>query len=475
VSSTTAPVVSGPIGPAPTADAWTLIARFENIPFSRWHIRARIIVGSATFLDAFDALSMAYVLPVLAHLWALSQQQLGLLIGASYVGQVIGALVFSRLAETYGRIRSAAAAVAIMSVLSLGCAMADGFLMLIACRFAQGIGVGGEMPVAATYIGELSRAQGRGRYFLLYEMIFPVGLVAAGQIGTWLVPVLGWKIMFLIGGVPGLIVCVLLTRLPESPRWLISRGRLREAEAVIRQAEASAGRPFMPDPASAPPPVMSSEPEHNRWRELLSPVFRRRSLIVWSLWGCAFLITNSLNNWAPTLYNTVYGMELRPALRAASLNNVAQLLVLLVCAVTIDRIGRRNWTAAAFAAGGVLLCALSTISATNASLVVLLITASYGIIGSANAVLYLYTPEIYPTRMRAIGVGAATFWLRAASATGPMLVGLILARASMGLAFLIFAGISVLGVLASWQMIETRGRRLEEIAASLERTAAGGR
>jgi MFS transporter, putative metabolite:H+ symporter len=474
VSSTTAPVASGRIGLAPTTDARTLIARFENIPFSRWHIRARIIVGSATFFDAFDALSMAYVLPVLAHLWALSQQQLGLLIGASYVGQVVGALVFSRLAESYGRIRSAAAAVAIMSVLSLGCAMADSFLMLIACRFAQGIGVGGEMPVAATYIGELSRAQGRGRYFLLYEMIFPVGLVAAGQIGTWLVPILGWKIMFLIGGLPGLIVCVLLTRLPESPRWLISRGRLREAEAVIRQAEASAGHPFMPDAASAPP-VTLSEPEHNRWRELLSPVFRRRSLIVWSLWGCAFLITNSLNNWAPTLYNTIYGMQLRPALRAASLNNVAQLLVLLVCAVTIDRIGRRNWTAAAFAAGGVLLCALGTIGATNESVVVLLITASYGIIGSANAVLYLYTPEIYPTRMRAIGVGAATFWLRAASATGPMLIGLILARASMGLAFLIFAGISVVGVLASLQMVETRGRRLEEIAASLERTTAGGR
>ena len=92
------------------ADAAALIARFENIPFSRWHVRARIIVGSATFFVAFDALSMAYVLPVLTHLWALSQQQAGLLIGASYVGQVIGALVFSRLAEIYGRTRSAAAA-----------------------------------------------------------------------------------------------------------------------------------------------------------------------------------------------------------------------------------------------------------------------------------------------------------------------------------------------------------------------------
>jgi MFS transporter, putative metabolite:H+ symporter len=462
----TAPVATDQIGRAPTSAAAALIARFESIPFSRWHMRARIIVGSATFFDAFDALSMAYVLPVLAHLWALTQQQAGLLIGASYVGQVIGALVFSRLAEICGRTRSAAAAVAVMSVLSLGCALAGNFWVLIACRFAQGIGVGGEMPVAATYIGELSRAEGRGRYFLLYEMIFPVGLVAAGQIGTWLVPALGWKIMFLIGGIPGLIICVLLTRLPESPRWLISRGRLADAEAVIGQAEANARRRIIPDVASAPPLAMSSEPEHSRWREVLSPGFRRRSLIVWSLWACAFLITNSLNNWAPTLYHTVYGMGLRPALRAASFNNIAQVMVLLVCAVLIDRIGRRNWTTWAFAAGGVLLAILGLIGAHNATLVVVVTTMSYGIIGSANAVLYLYTPEIYPTRMRAIGVGLATLWLRAASATGPMLVGLILAGGSVGLLFLMFAGISALGVLASLQMIETRGRRLEEIAAA---------
>jgi MFS transporter, putative metabolite:H+ symporter len=474
VSAATAPTASDRIGLVPATGAPALIARFERIPFSRWHMRARIIVGSATFLDAFDALSMAYVLPVLIHLWALSPQQIGLLIGASYVGQVIGALVFSRSAETYGRIHSAVAAVAIMSVLSLGCAMAGNFSLLLACRFAQGIGVGGEMPVAATYIGELSRARGRGRYFLLYEIIFPVGLVAAGQIGTWLVPVLGWKIMFLIGGIPGLIVCVLLRRLPESPRWLISRGRLAEAEAVIEQAEASARRQHLLEAASAPPITTSSEPERSQWSELLSPVFRQRSLVIWSLWSCAFLITNSLNNWAPTLYHTVYGMGLRPALRAASFNNIAQVMVLLVCALLIDRIGRRNWTAWAFVAGGALLATLGIVGATQAPLVVLLTTLSYGIIGSANAVLYLYTPEIYPTRMRAIGVGLATLWLRAASAIGPMLVALILARGSVELVFLMFAGVSVLGALASSQMIETRGRSLEDIAAALDPTPDRG-
>ena len=236
-------LVPDPLGLEAEAHASTLIARFENIPFSRWHLRARLIVGSATFFDALDALSIAYVLPVLIHVWALSPGEIGLLIAAGYVGQIIGALIFSRSAETYGRIPSLVAAVAVMSVLSMGCAMAGNFTVLLAVRFAQGIGVGGEMPVAAAYIGELSRERGRGRFFLLYELIFPAGLMATGQIGTWLVPILGWKIMFLIGGVPGLIVPWLLARLPESPRWLISRGRLAEAEAIIRQAEASAPAP----------------------------------------------------------------------------------------------------------------------------------------------------------------------------------------------------------------------------------------
>src|SRR5436309_14601073 len=106
-----------------------------------------------------------------------------------------------------------------MSVMSLACAVAGNFPALFAYRLIQGIGVGGEMPVAATYISELSKAEGRGRFFLLYEMIFPVGLMATGQVAALLVPVLGWKIMFLIGGIPGLLTGLLLLRLPESPRW----------------------------------------------------------------------------------------------------------------------------------------------------------------------------------------------------------------------------------------------------------------
>jgi MFS transporter, putative metabolite:H+ symporter len=386
-----------------------LIERMERVPFCRWHGRARIVMGSATFLDAFDALSLAFALPVLVGLWNLSAVETGGLIAASYVGQLIGALAFSRIAESHGRVPSAAAATAIMSVMGLGCALAGSFPLLFLCRFVQGIGVGGEMPVAAAYIGELSPASGRGRFFMLYEMIFPVGLMATGQAGTLLVPLFGWKILFLIGGIPGIVLAVLLLRLPESPRWLIGRGRLDEAEAIIGQIEVAARREHPGVPIGAqtsearhlPAAPVRSDPkaaarsEYGRWAELLSGFYRRRTLIVWTLWASAFFVANSLNNWMPTLYHTIYRLDLRDALRAASLTNIAQVIVLLFCAFCIDRVGRRRWTVASFALGGLLLAGLAYAGGDSLVLVIVVATLAYGVIGSINAVLYLYTPEIY--------------------------------------------------------------------------------
>src|SRR6266581_6281588 len=217
-----------------------LIARLENVPLSRFHAKARIVVGSATFFDAFNALALAFALPVLIRLWEITPAQTGFLIGSSYVGQLAGALLFSWLAERFGRVPSAAAATALMSVMSLACAVAGSFPALFAYRLIQGIGVGGEMPVAAAYISELSKARGRGRFFMLYEMIFPIGLMTTSQAGALVVPLWGWQAMFLIGGIPGLIITWLLLRQPESPRWLISKGRIAEAEFVVKQIEQQA-------------------------------------------------------------------------------------------------------------------------------------------------------------------------------------------------------------------------------------------
>ena len=355
-------------------------------------------MGSATFFDAFDALSLAFVLPVLVPLWGITSVQIGWLIAAGYLGQFAGALIFGALAERYGRIRSAAGATTVMSVMSVACALAGNFPALLVLRLVQGIGVGGEMPVAAVYINELSKARGRGKFFLLYEMIFPIGLMMTGQIGAIVVPTLGWQSMFLIGGIPGLIIAGLLLRLRESPRWLIGRGRLNEAETIVEEMERAAGiepaTDALLDVRSGP----EGRPPRTRWFELLSPAYRARTLAVWVLWACAYFITNGLNNWMPTLYNRVYGLSLQEALRAGTLNNIAQVALLLVCAFVIDRVGRRRWMTACFVAGALLLSVLGTFASGSVGAVIALVTISYGIVGSANAVLYLYTPEIYPDR-----------------------------------------------------------------------------
>lgn len=146
------------------------------------------------------------------------------------------------------------------------------------------------------------------------------------------------------------------------------------------------------------------------------------------------------------------------------MTNVAQVILLFVCAFTIDRIGRRRWVMATFVLGGMMLCTLGLFGAQSVVAVMILGTLSYGIIGSTNAVLYLYTPEIYPTRMRAIATGLATSWLRLASAAAPTLVGLMVGAQGIASVFLMFAGVSVVGALAATRMIETQNRRLEDIA-----------
>jgi putative MFS transporter len=295
-----------------------------------------------------------------------------------------------------------------------------------------------------------------------------------GQIGALVVPLFGWQMMFLIGGVPGLAITGLLLRLRESPRWLIGKGRMKEAEAIIREIEGSVPlgtQPAQEHPRREEPRIARNDTQttpkvdnRTRWAELLSPFYRRRTVVVWTLWACAFFITNGLNNWMPTLYNSVYGLTITQSLRAGTLNNIAQVAILLGCAFAIDRIGRRRWATVCFVLGAVLLAILGVFASGSVTAVIVLVTLSYGIVGSVNAVLYLYTPEIYPTRMRAIGTGSATCWLRLASAAGPLLVGYFVAGRGTGAVFLMFAVAGVIGAVAATFMLETRNRRLEDIA-----------
>jgi putative MFS transporter len=146
------------------ATAGAIIGRIERLPSTFWHVKVRAIVGTATFFDGFDAVAIAFVLPALIGLWHLQPSEIGLLLSSGFAGQLIGAPLFGWLAERYGRIRVLNWTILILSVFGLACAFAWSYWSLAAFRFIQGFGLGGEIPVAATFVSEISKAERRGRF-----------------------------------------------------------------------------------------------------------------------------------------------------------------------------------------------------------------------------------------------------------------------------------------------------------------------
>ena len=438
-----------------------IVARIERLPTSWWQVKARTIVGTATFFDAFDALAIASVLPVVAPLWKLTQPQTGFLISAGFLGQLVGALLFGWLAERHGRMTAMIWSIALFSVMSLVCAFAFDYWSLLVLRAIQGIGLGGEVPVAAVFISELAKAKGRGRFVLLYELVFPIGLVAASLVGLWVVPRLGWQYMFAIGALPGLLALLLRRLLPESPRWLAVHGRHSEAEAAMAYIESETQK-ATGEPLPPVKPVVSTLDKPASLADLFGPLYLRRTLVVWVMWFCAYCVNYGLAIWLPTVYRTVFKLPLEQSLKYGLITQAVGLLGTLICALVIDHVGRRLWFAWSFAAAAVALAALALYQAPTAEQVLTCMTIAYFFISSVNIGVYLYTPELYPTRVRALAVGTATAWLRFASIIGPMVVGTMIASGlpAVFLTFAVVAGIAaaITGLFA----VETKGRVLEE-------------
>lgn len=442
-----------------------LIARLERLPMTRLHILARLVVGCATFFDGYTALTIAYALPVLVKEWSMTTQTAGYIISVGYLGQLCGALFFGWLAERKGRLRVTTMTVAVYSLMNVFCVLAWSPVSLGLFRFIQGIGIGGEVPVAGTYINELSSARGRGRFFLLYEIVFGVGLAAAGLFGYFLVPVFGWQVMFYIGIIPILLIAPLRLLLPESPRWLISQGRLSDAEAIIARLEDMCKKRGVALPPPVPVAWRPVVADSSAWRELFSPTYRRRTLMLWALWFCSYLVINGMVTWLPTFYRSIFGLPLSTSLAYGFTMTAVSVCCGVICAFSIDRVGRRRWFTIAFFCGVIPLLALAATGATSAIEVLVLATATYAIIQTVTVSLYLYTGELYPTRIRAIGTAFGSAWLRLGSAIGPTLVGIIVARHGINLVFLTFAGfLFVGGTVCFLFSLESKGRILEELS-----------
>ena len=441
----------------------SIAARIERLPYSRWHVTVTVVLGVAIFFDSFDSLAIAYVLPALVRDWHIPPGSIGALIGVANFGQALGALTCGWLAERIGRVTTARIAIALFAVMSLACAFTQNYEQLFVCRFLQGIGLGGEIPVASTYISEILRADRRGARFLSYQIIFPVGLLMSGVIGALVVPSFGWRWMFVIGALPGIVALLMQRYCPESPRWLAAKGRLGEADAIVTDIERAVSRNgTVPLP---PVPEIKVQPSGGtRWQELFEGRYRSRTLRVWVLWASSYIISYGLQGWIPTLYREVYHLTLQQSLNYAIFAPVGSLVGSLICAFVIDATGRRYWFVAAFlltAAGLLWLWAFGAETALGMLFGFMFVSMW---LGSMNMTIFLYTAEIYPTRMRALGVSWASFWLRAAATVGPPIVGFVLPRYGISGVFLTFSIFAVIGCIAATFMIETRHRVLEEVS-----------
>ncbi|MEA2980088.1 MAG: transporter, putative metabolite:H+ symporter, partial [Alphaproteobacteria bacterium] len=327
----------------------------------------------------------------------------------------------------------------------------------------QGIGLGGEVPIAAVYISELTRARHRGRFVLLYELVFPIGLVAASTVAVWVVPNLGWQAMFWIGALPAILALFMRALLPESPRWLAVHGRTAEADAALslieRETEKATGQPL-----PLPQPVVSTSDQRASWSDLFGPTYLRRTLVVWVIWFAAYFINYGLVIWLPTIFRTVFKLPLDVSLRYGLITQIAGLVGTFICALTIDLVGRKPYFAVSFAIAAVSLGMLAMEPNPTAEQIVIHVAAAYFFISTVNIGVYLYTPELYPTRTRALGVGTATAWLRFASMIGPTAVGYMIAGGLPSVFWMFASAALVAAIITAAFAIETKGRVLEEVS-----------
>jgi MFS transporter, putative metabolite:H+ symporter len=447
------------------ADRYRIAARIERLPLSPWHNKLRLIVGSANFSDAFDALTVAYVLPALIPLWHLHPADIGLLISIGYAGQVIGGIVSGWLAEKYGRVPLMVANIALFSLMSFACIFAGSYASLLTLRFLQGLGLGGEVPIANTYISEFAKSKKRGHFVLIQQLMFPIGLTTVALVGTFAVPLLGWQWMFFFGAMPVLLALPMIRALPESPRWLASRGRDAEADRVLTRIEALVSGHGAVELPPIPTDVAPAVPATPRFRYLFRGIYLKRTLSLWVLWFCAYLLTYSITGWLPSIMRTVYHLPVGQSNLYGFVVNVVGLLVLLFAAFSIDRIGRKR----AFSFGFLLAAAPLFVAAfmpnVGALTLVTLATLAFALMGMIPGTLGMYTAENYPNHLRAIGSGASSISQRLSSVAGPYLVGIILPHYGVGGVFGMFAVFALIGgVTCALFSEETAGKTLEQLS-----------
>lgn len=466
------PPQAGPGANAPEATA-EIAARIDRIPPGPTHIRLAACLGAGTFFDSFDALSIAVVLSLIVNTFHISLAEAGVIISAGYAGQWLGMVAVGALADRFGRRRPYIVSLVLFGAMSLLCATAWDQTSLMVFRAIQGIGLGAEIPIAAILMSEFLGRRGRGRVFTLYESVFAWGIffapLTALATTSALGPEAGWRVLLGLGALPLAIAVWAWFSLPESPRWLALKGHAAQADALVSAMEEQAHARGVA--LSEPQPALTGIDAEFRVGELLSPAFRGRTVMLAVVWFANFFVNYGCLTWLPTMYTKIGGLPHSQSLLLTVLTSAGQLVVVYLVAVLIERIGRRPLLIGSLAIAvlgavyGVVVISLLHITSWPA----LFVSGAVMVMGTTapGVVLYLYTGELYPTRMRGWATSVTASLGKVASIVSPSVFGFMLSghggpSAVFGM-LAIAAGVALAAIAIGG--IETRDRSLEEISA----------
>jgi putative MFS transporter len=255
---------------------------------------------------------------------------------------------------------------------------------------------------------------------------------------------------------------------PESPRWLASRGQAAKALETIDRIEKSVQR-YSRSPLPQPDfsnHMRAAAMQRGSWREIFKGIYCRRTLNLWAIWFTLSFVHFGISNWLPTIYREVFHLPLRTALAYAAINPWFAVAGALFVALIIDRLGRRWTLSVALACVGGILIVLSLAGAQPLSFLIaccalLAFVATIIITG-----LYVYIPELYPTRVRGLGASSAGVWSRLGAIAGPATFGVLLHwNYSLPTIFMLLGIVGVIGGAAALLFSEeTSGRVLEELS-----------
>ncbi len=452
-----------------TENELTTLKRLERLPFSWVQGRLLVMGGLGYTFDAMDLSMMAFILPPVIALWGLTNQQTGLLGSSVLIGYLFGAFFAGTLGDLIGRRAVMMYALAIYAVATLIAACAPNWEFLFGWRVLAGVGTGAESAIIAPFLSEFVQSKYRGRFVGSLSGFFSFGFVFAALLGYFLVPAShqGWRIVQVITAMPIVMLLWWRRALPESPRWLIHRGRAAEAEQEVTKMEAEVirrGYTDLPPLESVQVPAVTLRQGGTFLQNLAalwSPAMARTTLMLWILWFSITFAYYGFFTWIPTLLVKL-GMTITKSFGYSIIIYLAQIPGYYSAAFICERLDRK-WTIILYMMLGGVSAHLMSGARSDAAITTCGFLLSFFMNGSYSGI-YAYTPELYPTTFRTTGMGVASSFGRIGGLAAPIIIGFTFARIGFAGVFTITTIVLVIGALVVAILgLRTAGKSLEQI------------